>query len=124
MTKKDTTPEIKKITISAKGRGVGRVASEAARILMDKNSPRYTPNIVPPLALTITDVAALSIFAPKKQQKTYARYSGYPGGLVKERMEQVIAKKGVGEVLRLAIYGMLPPNKLRAVRMKQLTLID
>lgn len=126
MTKNENikTTDMKEAVISAKGRSLGRVATEAARILMGKDTPHFSPNLAPRVRLTITDVSTLTMTAVKKGQKTYARYSGYPGGLTKETMEDVITKKGMDEVLRLAIYGMLPANKLRALRMKALVLAD
>lgn len=126
MTKKEhtKTTDMKEATISAKGRSLGRTATEAARILMGKDTPHFSPHLAPRVRLTITDVSTLTVTPTKRGQKTYARYSGYPGGLTKETMEDVIAKKGIHEVLRLAVYGMLPANKLRALRMKALILAD
>lgn len=125
MTKKENTnTTTKEAIISAKGRSLGRVATEAARILMGKDTPHFSPNLAPRVRLTITDVSTLTITPVKRGQKTYARYSGYPGGLKKDTMDDVITKKGIQEVFRLAVYGMLPANKLRAPRMKALVLVD
>jgi large subunit ribosomal protein L13 len=70
--------------------------------------------------VTIDNASKLLIREPKKDQKTYTRYSGYPGGLKSATLREVIAKKGHTEVLRLAVKGMLPKNKLQSVRMKNL----
>jgi large subunit ribosomal protein L13 len=51
----------------------------------------------------------------------HTRYSGYPGGLKVETLDALIARSGHGEVVRKAIYGMLPHNKLRAKAMKRLS---
>lgn len=121
---KNTPEENIAITIAAAGRPLGRVAAEAAHVLMGKHKAAHAPNRLAPLTLDITGVASLVVAEKKKEQKTYVRYSGYPGGLKKENMHTVLDKKGMREVLRKAIYGMLPPNKLRALRMKQITFTD
>jgi large subunit ribosomal protein L13 len=62
---------------------------------------------------------------PKKMiQKSYARHSGYPGGLTLETVAKTIEKKGAKEVLKKAVYGMLPKNKLRPRMMKNLVIND
>ncbi len=115
--------EIKNIqTIDAKGKRLGRVASEAAHVLMGKDDPSFVRNKVTSLGVSVTN-AGLMLIDPKKiKQKEYTRYSGYPGGLKKELLEKVIKDKGVSEVLSRAIYGMLPSNKLRSQRMKLLSI--
>jgi large subunit ribosomal protein L13 len=108
-------------TIDAQGKSVGRVATEAAMKLMGKNTPTYKAHIAPDVSVRIVNAAQANISEKKKGEKTYARYSGYPGGLKTTTMEEVITKKGYGEVFRMAVKGMLPKNKLQAVMMKHLT---
>jgi large subunit ribosomal protein L13 len=111
-------------TIDAAGKAVGRVATEAAMILMGKNSPDFANNKVLNHKVTIENASKARI-SPKKMKSTeYAKYSGYPGGLRFETMEKVIADKGYEEVFKRAVYGMLPGNKLRDPRMKNLTITD
>jgi len=107
-------------TIDATDRPIGRVATEAAVILLGKNTPHFAKNIVAPVTLTIENADKLKISEKKRSQKEYQRYSGYPGGLKIASLQDLIDKKGYDEVLRKAIYGMLPSNKLRAQRMKLL----
>ena len=57
-------------------------------------------------------------------KKTYVHYTGYPGGLRTTTMKSLIEKKGIQEVLRKAVYGMIPHNKLRRERMKNLIITD
>jgi len=109
-------------TIDATNKKIGRIASEAARALMGKHKPSYAPNAMPTTAVTITGANALDISEKKAAEKTYKRYSGYPGGQREPTLAKVIADKGAGESLRIAIRGMLPPNKLRSKRMKLLTI--
>ncbi len=108
-------------TLDAQGKSMGRIATEAAMKLMGKNAPTYKPNVAPEVSVRIVNASKANISEKKKGEKTYERYSGYPGGLKSSTMEEVIAKKGYGEVFRMAVKGMLPKNKLQAVMMKNLT---
>lgn len=110
-----------KYTIDATNRKLGRVASEAASILNGKNTASFARNTVTPTTVVITNASKADISEKKLVQKRYVRYSGYPGGLRNPSMENVIEKKGFSEIFTLAVYGMLPSNKLRAKIMKNLT---
>lgn len=113
---------VKAYTIDASGKKIGRVATEAAFALMGKNSPSYTPNAMPSTAVTITGANALDISTKKATEKTYRHFTGYPSGQKVYSLEKVVADKGAAEVLRHAVRGMLPSNKLRDRRMKLLTI--
>jgi large subunit ribosomal protein L13 len=115
----ETTP---KYTIDAKGRVLGRVASEAATSLMGKKEATYIPHAPMLVKVEILNADLLEISDKKKREKVYISYSGYPGGQKQQTMAQVIAKHGTPEVLRRAIYNMLPSNKLRNERMKNLSI--
>lgn len=108
-------------TIDATDRPIGRVATEAASILLGKNSAEFAKNAVAPVEVIIENADKLKISEKKRSQKDYQRFSGYPGGLKIQSLQDLINKKGYEEVLRKAVYGMLPGNKLRAQRMKHLT---
>ena len=110
--------------IDATGKILGRVASEAAVILRGKNQPDFVRHLNPDVSLEIANASKMKIVTSKLKTKTYARYSGYPGGLKFPSLEQFIAKKGYGEPLRLAIRGMLPRNKLRDRLMTKLTITE
>jgi large subunit ribosomal protein L13 len=116
--------EAKEFTIDATGKAVGRVATEAAVILMGKNSPDFAKNKVLNHKVTIENASKAKISPKKMREVEYAKYSGYPGGLRFETMEKVIEKKGYEEVFKRAVYGMLPGNKLRSPRMKNLTVTE
>lgn len=107
-------------TIDVTGKRLGRAASEIAFILMGKNSPDFAPNKVANIEVRVAGVGAMDISEKKHEGSTYKRYSGYPGGQTVETMTQVVDKKGYEEVLRIAIEGMIPRNKLRKERMKNL----
>lgn len=111
-------------TIDAKGKKIGRVASEAAIVLQDKHTVEYLPNVGGKTLIKINNAAQLDISGKKATEKKYSRYSGYPGGLSFQTMQSVIAQKGHVEVLRRAVYKMLPGNRLRTERMKRLTIVE
>ena len=107
-------------TIDAKGTRLGRLASEVAKLLNGKDSPSYTRNIEAQNSVHVINASALYIDPRKLASKSYSRFSGYPGGLKKEKMPKTIEKKGIEEIIKLAVYGMLPSNRLRGRLMKKL----
>jgi large subunit ribosomal protein L13 len=109
-------------TFDAAGRPLGRVASEAAHALLGKRSVNYVQNFVLPVEVTIINASKLAIEEKKMKQKEYTRYTGYPGGLRIQNLAMLKDKKGIEEVLRKAVDGMIPRNKLRKDRMKRLTI--
>ena len=110
------------VTVSARDKKLGRLASEIAHLLMGKHLPSFRRHILKSVKVIVTDAARLDVSPKKKATKQYVRYSGYPGGIRHERAKEVIAKKGAGELIRRAVYGMLPANKLRTPRMKNLVI--
>jgi large subunit ribosomal protein L13 len=113
-----------KYTIDAENKKVGRVATEAAVLLMGKNLTDYARNKIPKITVEIKNTSKVIIDDKKLTQKTYSRYSGYPGGLKQPTMEQVIAKKGYSELFKEAVSGMLPKNKLRSKMMNNLIITE
>jgi large subunit ribosomal protein L13 len=109
-----------KYTVDAQGRSLGRVASEAASALLGKKSAHYVKNLVLPVEVTVINTGKLSLPEKRVAGKVYVRYTGYPGGLRETSMSMLVDKKGIEEVMRKAIDGMLPRNKLRKDRMKRL----
>jgi large subunit ribosomal protein L13 len=113
-----------KHVIDAENKKLGRVASEAAVILMGKNSPTYRKDREGVDSVEIKNASKLSIDLKKMDQKKYYNFSGYPSGLKEISMPKMIEKKGYGELLKVAIYGMVPGNRLRAKIMKRLTIAE
>src|SRR4051812_12303160 len=109
-------------SIDAAGKSLGRIASEAAKALMGKTSAMYTPHIQSDVKVTITNAGKIRIREKKRLQKTYTRYSGYPGGLKKESLGHLVSRKGASEALRRAIKGMLPRNTMLVARLKNLSI--
>ncbi len=110
--------------IDAQNRTLGRVATEAAMALMGKDKASYQPNAVSGSKVKIVNASKLKITAQRLAGKSYKTYSGYPGGLKSASMAHVIDKKGYGEVLRKAIKGMIPRNRLQSERMNNLTISE
>lgn len=107
-------------TIDASGRTLGRVASEAAHALLGKRSVAFVKNRALPMRVVIENAGKLYLPARRTKGKVYTRYTGYPGGLREMTMEEMIAKKGIEEVVKKTVDGMIPRNKLRTPRMKNL----
>lgn len=111
-------------TIDAEGRALGRVASEAAVYLLGKTTPDFQKNAVKSLSVKIVNAGKMKITQKKSKTKIYTTYTGYPGGLKQKTMEQVVAKKGVKEIIEHAVKGMLPKNRLQTERMKNLIVVE
>ncbi len=108
--------------IDAKGKKLGRVASEAASILMGKNLPTFERNKLSGNKVLIENASQADISALKMETKEYDSYSGHPGGLKMEQLKRVVEKKGYSEAFRLAVIGMLPANRLASEMIKNLTI--
>lgn len=115
---------MKNHTIDAKGKKLGRLATEIAILLMGKDTPEFAKNIVPNVKVTVTNASEIDIPEPKKESKNYKHYSGYPGGLRHEKMKEALDKKGIAEVIRVTVNGMLPKNKLRSKMINNLSVTN
>jgi len=111
---------ITKHTIDAKGKKLGRVASEAATYLLGKKEIGFAPNTVANMKVTITNASQADIGEKKKKETIHTTYSGYPGGLKERTSAHIIENKGYAELFKLAVSGMLPNNKLKKEIMKNL----
>ena len=110
--------------IDASGKSLGRVASEAAVALRGKHKATFARNKPASVSVHIKNAGKISILPAKPRATIYSRYSGYPGGLKFQSMEEMAAKKGYREVLRKMVRGMIPPNRLRAIVLKNLTISE
>ncbi|OGZ44663.1 MAG: 50S ribosomal protein L13 [Candidatus Ryanbacteria bacterium RIFCSPHIGHO2_12_FULL_47_12b] len=110
-----------KYIVDAKGRALGRVASEAAVILRGKRTPRFERHTVPEETLVIVNARHIKLTGNKLKGRFRERYSGYPGGL-KRISYQTTFNKDPRELLRQAISGMIPRNRLKKHIMKNLTI--
>ena len=116
----NTKPAPTTYTIDATDRTLGRVCSEAAHALLGKRSVHFAKNKAIPVTVTINNASKLHLPARRTKGKVYTRYTGYPGGFYEMTMEEMITKKGIAEVVKKTVDGMIPRNKLRKPRMKNL----
>ncbi len=115
-----TNPAATTYRIDAAGRTLGRVASEAAHALLGKRSALMVKHRTHPITVVIENASQLHVSDARKRGKVYLRYTGYPGGQRAMTMAEMIEKKGIEEVVKKTIDGMIPRNKLRGPRMKNL----
>ena len=97
--------------LDAKGRPLGRLASEAAQLLMGKHKPNYEPHLPMGDFVVIVNAKEVAVTGNKLEQKVYYRHSGYPGGL-RERTLQEQMDKDPRRVVEKAVKGMLPGTSL------------
>lgn len=95
-----------------KGQVLGRVATDIARALMGKGKPYFVRNLDCGDFVVVINAKYVATTGKKEKQKLYGRYSGYPGGLKQKALWQV-RQEAPKEIIRHAVFGMLPKNKLR-----------
>ena len=105
------------LVVDASGRTLGRLATQIADALRGKRKPDYTPHVDVGDFVIVVNAEKISVTGNKRADKRYYRHSGYPGGL-KERTLQEMLDRRPEEVIRHAVRGMLPRNRLGR---KQLT---
>jgi large subunit ribosomal protein L13 len=105
--------------VDAQGQVLGRLATRVARVLIGKDKANFTPHLDCGDHVVVINAERVRMTGNKLDQKVYRRHSGYPGGL-KEIPVRVLMQKRPEEVVREAVLGMLPKNKLRARRAKKL----
>lgn len=101
---------------------VGRLAAFIAERLRGKDLPTFAPHANPNVHIVVTNAAKLALSGNKMQTKPYYRHSGYPGG-IKSITADKLQQKKPGEILRHAVKGMLPHNRLGNALMKNLRIV-
>lgn len=112
----------KEHTLDATGQSLGRLASQIAIILRGKDRADFANNLDLGGSVVVTNVDQVKVTGNKLDTKIYYKASNRPGGLKKTKLKALVADKGWSEVLRRAVYQMLPDNKLRPGMMKRLTI--
>lgn len=107
------------VHVDADGLVLGRLATRIADILRGKDKPTYTPWLDVGDAVVVTNCSRVKITGKKLDQRTYVRYSGYPGGLKVKGMREMFEKRPEEVVFR-AVRGMMPHTKLGRAQMKKL----
>src|SRR4051812_49745849 len=103
--------------VDATGLTLGRLATQIANTLRGKRKPEYTPHIDTGDFVVVINAEKISVTGNKRAEKLYHRHSGYPGGLRTRTLNDMLERRPE-EVIRLAVKGMLPRNRLAR---KQLT---
>src|SRR3982751_3498564 len=103
--------------VDAEGKTLGRLATRIADTLRGKGKPQYTPHVDTGDFVIVVNAEKIAVTGNKLDQKRYSRHSGYPGGLRSRTLREQLERRPT-EVLRVAVKGMLPKNRLAA---KQLT---
>lgn len=111
--------ERKWYVVDAAGKTLGRLAAEVARILRGKHKPVFTPHVDTGDHVIVVNAEKVVLTGKKPQQKIWYRHSGYPGGL-KATNYATLLKTKPEEVVKKAIVGMLPHNRLGARMAKKL----
>jgi large subunit ribosomal protein L13 len=105
--------------LDGKDQVLGRLASQIATILQGKDKPSYTPHLDGGDYLVLINAGQIVLTRGKETKKVYVRHSNYPGGLSKETFAALL-KRNPEAVIKLAVKGMLPDNRLRAARLERL----
>jgi len=108
-------------TLDAKNKKLGRLASEIALILQGKKKADYAPNKNNSEdRVIVKNISQIEVTGKKASNKIYRHHTGYPGSLKEKKFKDVFLKDP-NEVLRRAVWNMLPKNYLRPKRIKRLT---
>jgi len=105
--------------IDASDKVLGRLATQAARLLMGKHKPIFSPNLDTGDFVVIINADKVRVTSNKAKQKVYYRHSGYPGGLKSVSLEKMMVTNPA-RVIEYAVKGMLPHNRLGAKILKKL----
>jgi large subunit ribosomal protein L13 len=105
--------------VNAEGRVLGRLAAGVAKVLRGKHKPTYTPHVDTGDFIVVVNAGKVSLTGRKLKNKTYYRYTGYPGGIKEMSAEKLLAKKPT-EMIRMAVKGMLPKNSLGRQMLRKL----
>jgi large subunit ribosomal protein L13 len=111
--------ERKWYVVDAEGKHPGRLATEIVRVLRGKNKPQYTPHVDVGDFVVVVNADRVVVTGRKAEQRVYRRHSGYPGGMKETSYEQMLARKPT-EILRKAVYGMMPKTRLARKQFKKL----
>jgi large subunit ribosomal protein L13 len=97
--------------VDAEGRTLGRLATQIADTLRGKRKPEYTPHVDTGDFVVVVNAEKVHVTGDKRSDKLYRRHSGYPGGLRSRSLGEMLERRPE-EVIRLAVRGMLPRNRL------------
>src|SRR6266480_3407259 len=105
--------------VDAEGKTLGRLATKIANVLRGKGKPEYTPHVDTGDFVVVVNAEKIAVTGNKLDQKKYYRHSGYPGGLKERTLREQLERRPT-EVIRKAVKGMLPKNRLAAQQLTKL----
>jgi large subunit ribosomal protein L13 len=107
------------LVVDASGKTLGRLATQIADALRGKRKPEYTPHVDVGDFVIVVNAEKVAVTGRKREEKLYRRHSGYPGGLRTRRLGDLLERRPE-EVIRLAVRGMLPRNRLGRAQLRKL----
>ena len=107
------------LVVDAEGKTLGRLATVIADRLRGKGKPTFTPHVDTGDFVVVVNAEKIAVTGNKLDQKKYYRHSGYPGGLKERTLREQLDRRPT-EVLRKAVKGMLPKNRLAAQQLTKL----
>lgn len=105
--------------VDAEGQTLGRLATQIADTLRGKNKPQYTPHVDTGDFVIVVNAEKVAVTGKKLDEKRYYRHSGYPGGLRSRTLREQLDRQPT-EVIRKAVKGMLPRNRLARAQITKL----
>ena len=105
--------------VDAEGQTLGRLATQIADTLRGKTKPQYTPHVDTGDFVVVVNAEKITVTGQKLDQKRYYRHSGYPGGLRSRTLREQLDRRPT-EVIRKAVKGMLPRNRLARQQINKL----
>jgi large subunit ribosomal protein L13 len=99
------------LIVDANGQTLGRLATQIADALRGKRKPEYTPHVDTGDFVVVINAEKIAVTGNKRAEKRYYRHSGYPGGLKSRTLEEMLQRRPE-EVIRIAVKGMMPRNRL------------
>jgi len=111
MKKEEALSQRRWYVIDAQGKVLGRMATEIAKVLRGKHKPTFTPNQDTGDFVIVVNARSVKLTGTKLGQKVYFRHTEYPGGIRERTAAQMLEKKPE-DLIRLAVKGMLPKNRL------------
>jgi large subunit ribosomal protein L13 len=116
------TPETRQrdwYVVDAEGKNLGRLATRIADALRGKRKPEYTPHIDTGDFVVVVNAEKITVTGDKRDSKRYYRHSGYPGGIRSRTLGEMLERRPE-EVIRRAVKGMLPRNRLGRAQLRKL----
>ena len=107
------------VVIDAEGKTLGRLATQIADLLRGKRKPTYTPHVDVGDFVVVVNAEKIAVTGNKLEQKRYWRHSGYPGGIRSRTLAEQLERRPE-DVIRKAVKGMLPRNRLARAQLRKL----